>query len=83
MHGLKVCSFKYITVAAFCIYVQRGEEMKMPLKLRSLEAIHYIVLQITLLIMENHRKILELCFEISVGTLLPFLHLKHDKKWLY
>ena len=32
MHGLQVCLFKYIPVAAFHIYAQRGEEMKMPLK---------------------------------------------------
>ena len=27
-----MCLLKYITVAAFCIYAQRGEEMKMLLK---------------------------------------------------
>ena len=26
MHGLLACLFKYITVAAFCIYAQRGED---------------------------------------------------------
>ena len=26
MHGLQTCLFKYITVAAFCIYAQRGED---------------------------------------------------------
>ena len=31
---------------------------------------HLIVIEITLLIMEIHGKIMELCFEISVGTLL-------------
>ena len=30
---------------------------------------HFIVMEITLLIMENHGKIMELCFLISVGTL--------------
>ena len=25
MHGLHTCSFKYITVAAFCIYAQGGD----------------------------------------------------------
>ena len=25
MHGLQACLFKYITVAAFCIYAERGE----------------------------------------------------------
>ena len=33
MHGLQACLFKQITVAAFVIYVQCGEEMKMLLKL--------------------------------------------------
>ena len=32
MHGLQACLFKYITVAAFSIYAQIGEEMKMQLK---------------------------------------------------
>ena len=26
MHGLQACLFKYITVAAFCIYAQFGED---------------------------------------------------------
>ena len=26
MHGLQACLFKYITVAAFHIYAQRGED---------------------------------------------------------
>ena len=26
MHGLQACIFKYITVAAFTIYAQRGED---------------------------------------------------------
>ena len=30
---------------------------------------HNIVMEITLLIVENHGKIMELCFLISVGTL--------------
>ena len=38
--------------------------VKMPLK-----GEHLIVIEITLLIMENHGKIIELCFWISVGTL--------------
>ena len=72
MHGLQACLFEYITIAAFRIYAQRGQEMKMPLKRQSLEAIefgghalsshgNYIV---------DHEKIMELCFEISVGTLI-------------
>ena len=28
MHGLQACLFKYITVAAFCIYTQHGEDAK-------------------------------------------------------
>ena len=30
MHGLQACLFKYITIATFRIYAQRGEDM--PLK---------------------------------------------------
>ena len=26
MHGLQACLFKYITVAAFCMYAERGED---------------------------------------------------------
>ena len=63
MNGLQACLFKYISVAAFFIYTQRGEEMKMLLKLWWLEAIHFkIVMEIKLLIVENHGKIIELCF---------------------
>ena len=40
MHGLQACLFKYSVVAAFCIYAQRREEMKMSQKLRSFAAIH-------------------------------------------
>ena len=71
MHGLRACLFKYITVAAFFIYTQCGEEMKMLLKLRRLEGMHFeIVMEISLMIMKNHGKIMELCFRISVGTLI-------------
>ena len=63
MHGLQACLFKYITVAAFRIYLSL---VKMPLKgevgghaLKSHG--NYIV---------DHAKIMELCFWISVGTLL-------------
>ena len=65
MHGLQACLLKYITIAAFHIYAQR---VKMPIKER-LEAMHYIVMEITLLIMESRGKIMELYFWISVGTL--------------
>ena len=51
MHGLQACLFKYITVAAFHIYAQCG---KMPLKGEVGGHVHYIVMEITLLIMENH-----------------------------
>ena len=27
MHGLEACVFKYIAVAAFCIYAQHGEDV--------------------------------------------------------
>ena len=48
-----------------CIYALHREDaasiVKMQLK-GKLEAEHYIVMEITLLIMENHGKIMELCF---------------------
>ena len=63
MHGLQACLCKYITVAAFHIYLS---VVKMPVKgevgghaLKSHG--NYIV---------DHGKIMELCFWISVGTLL-------------
>ena len=65
MHCLQACLFKYITAAAFRIYLS---VVKMLLK-GELEAMHLKVMEITLLIMENHGKIMELCFWISVGTL--------------
>ena len=48
--------FKYITVAAFRIYAQpqRGEDAG--------KRMHALVIEITLLIMENHGRIMELCF---------------------
>ena len=48
--------YKHAAVAAFSIYAQ--------------EAVHLIVMEITLLIMEYHGKIMELCFGIFVGTLI-------------
>ena len=58
MDGLQACIFKYITVAAFMLSV-----VKIPLKGR-LDAMHYIliVMEITLLIVKNHGKFMELCF---------------------
>ena len=54
--------------------------VKMPLKGR-LEAIHQIVMEITLLIIENHGKIMELFFLISLGTLpITLLFIQHDKQ---
>ena len=50
MHGLQACLFKYIAVAAFCIYAQRGED--------GAKSHALIVMVITLLIMENHGKIM-------------------------
>ena len=58
MHGLQTCIFKYITVAAFRIYAQL---VKMPLK-EEVEGHPKIIMEITLLIMENHRKTMEFCF---------------------
>ena len=69
MHGLQACLFKYITVAAFRIYAQRGEGGAKRGGGGGLEAMHLIGMEITLLIIENHGKIMELCFPISVGTL--------------
>ena len=48
----------YISVAAFLIYAQCGEDAAKG----RLEAVHEIVMEITLLIMENHGKIMVLCF---------------------
>ena len=51
MHCLQSCLFKYITVAAFHIYAQRSEDGALR---GGLEAMHYIVMEI-LLIMEKSR----------------------------
>ena len=59
IHGLQACLLRYITVAAFCIYAQHVEDAT---KKGRLEAMHQIIMKITLLIMENHGKIMELCF---------------------
>ena len=66
MHGLQACLFKYITVAAFPIYAQHCEDAA---KRAGLKLCIKIVMEITLLIVENHEKNMELCFFISVGTL--------------
>ena len=63
MHGLHACLFKYITVAAFCIYLSmvkmalKGEVGDHALKSHG----NYFV---------DHGKIMELCFLISVRTLI-------------
>ena len=60
MHGLQACLFKYITVAAFLNVVKmmlKGEVGGHALNTHG----NYIV---------DHRKIMELYFLISVGTLL-------------
>ena len=58
MHCLQACLFKYITVAVLCIYLS---VVKMPLKEEVGD--HAIKShEITLLIMENHEKLMELCF---------------------
>ena len=64
MHGLQACLFKYITIAAFCIYLSvvrmllKGEVGGHALKNHG----NYIF---------DRGKIMELCFWISVGTLKP------------
>ena len=50
MHGLQACLFKYITVAAFCIYLS---VVKMLLK-GEVGGHALNIMEITLLIMENH-----------------------------
>ena len=47
MHGLQACLFKYLTVAAFRIYAHHGEDASKRGSWRP------IVMEITLLIMEN------------------------------
>ena len=60
--SLQACLFKYITVAAFCIYAQRSEDAAKGEfgghVFNSYEK--YIV---------DHGKIMEVCFGISVGVL--------------
>ena len=55
MHGLQACLFKYITVATFHIYAQRGEDgTKRGVEGHALNSHgNYIV---------DHEKIMELCF---------------------
>ena len=50
------------------VYAQGGKVADT--KKGRLKAVHKIFMGITLLIMENHEKIMKLCFRISVGTLL-------------
>ena len=66
MHGLQACLFKFITVAVFRTYLS-------PVKmLHKGEIGGHALEEITLLSMEDHGKIMELCFLISVGTLIDF-----------
>ena len=58
MHGLQACLLKCITVAEFHIYAQCGEDVTKSGGWRPCIK----VMEITLLIMENHEKIMELCF---------------------
>ena len=51
MHGLQACLIKYITVTAFPIYAQRGEDAA---KRGGWRPCIKIVMEITLLIMKNH-----------------------------
>ena len=55
MHCLHTCLFKYITVAAFSIYAQRGDEAAKSMHASNSHG-NYI------LIMGNPGKIIELCF---------------------
>ena len=59
MYGLQACLIKYITVTAFHIYSQRGED---DAKRGDWRPCIKIVMEITLLIVENHGKTMELCF---------------------
>ena len=58
MHGLQACLFKYISVAAFSVYLS---VVKMLLK-GEIGGHVLKFMEITLLIMENHGKTMELCF---------------------
>ena len=70
MYCLQACLINYITVTAFRIYSQRGEDAA---KRGDWRPCIKSVMEITLLIVENHGKTMELCFRISVGTLLSLL----------
>ena len=59
MHSLQACLFTYINVPAFCIYAQHGEDAT---KMGDLEPCIKLVMEMTLLIVDNHGKIIELCF---------------------
>ena len=59
MHGLQTCLFKYITDAAYCIYAQCGKDVAKRVVWR---LCFLIVMEIALLIMENHGKIMFLNF---------------------
>ena len=61
MHGLQVCLFKYITVAASRIYAQLGEDAAKGWEVGG-HALK-IVMEITLLIRENHEKSWNCVFE--------------------
>ena len=58
MHGLQACLLKCITVAEFHIHAQCGEDVAQSGCWRP----RIKVMEITLLIMENYGKIMELCF---------------------
>ena len=55
MHSLQACLFKYITVSALSNYGLHGENDSKREGWR-------LCMEITLLIMGNHGKIMELCF---------------------
>ena len=66
MHCLQACLFKYITVAAFHIYLS---VVKMLLK-GEVEGHALKSHRNCIVDKRKHGKIMELCFRISVGTLL-------------
>ena len=64
MHGLKTCLLKCMTVAEFHIYAQCVEDVAKSGGWRPCIK----VMEITLLIMEKHGKIMEFCFFYFCGN---------------
>ena len=57
MHCLQSCLFKYVTVAAFRIYLSVAK-----MSLKGEVGGFALVMENTLLIMENQGKVMEVCF---------------------